>query len=76
MARELDRRRTPGGWPQIKSGDVAELRGKRRPARVTVRVATVLPPDVNGLGVVDEAGETYRRWYWDARIIVDPVEPR
>ena len=65
----------PIRWAAIAPGDSVRLRPKRVPgARIETTVRRLLERDrANGLGLVDEAGDTYRQFYYDVEIFTSPA---
>jgi hypothetical protein len=65
----------PIRWAALETGDSVRLRPKRAPGpRVETSVAQLLERDrADGLGFVDEAGDTYRQYYYDVEIYTPPA---
>ena len=65
----------PIRWAALETGDSVRLRPKRAPGpRVETSVAQLLERDrADGLGFVDEAGDTYRQYYYDIEIFTSPA---
>lgn len=62
-------------WAAIEPGDSVRLRSKRLPgARIETTVMRLLERDrADGLGFVDDAGDTYRQYYYDVEIFTSPA---
>lgn len=65
----------PIRWTALAGGDVVRLRPKRVPGpRLEVTVARLLERDrADGAGFVDEAGNTYRQYYYDVEVFTSPT---
>lgn len=65
----------PIRWAAIAPGDSVRLRPKRVPgARIETNVMRLLERDrADGLGFVDEAGETFRQYFYDVEIYTPPA---
>ena len=65
----------PIRWAALELGDSVRLRPKRVPGpRVETTVVQLLERDrADGLGLVDEAGDTYRQFYYDVEIHTSPA---
>lgn len=65
----------PKRWAALEPGDVVRLRPKRAPGgRVETTVARLLERDrADGLGFVDEAGVTFRQFFYDVEISPSPA---
>jgi len=60
----------PIRWAAIAQGDSVRLRPKRVPGpRIETTVARLLERDrADGLGFIDQAGDTYRQYYYDVEL--------
>jgi len=65
----------PIRWAAIAPGDSVRLRPKRVPgARIETTVMRLLERDrADGLGFVDDAGETFRQYFYDVEIYTSPA---
>lgn len=65
----------PIRWAAIAPGDSVRLRPKRAPGdRVETTVAQLLERTLaDGLGFVDEGGETFRQYLYDIEIYTSPA---
>ncbi len=65
----------PIRWGAIVPGDSVRLRPKRVAGpRVETSVAQLLERDrADGLGLADDAGDTYRQFYYDVEIFTSPA---
>lgn len=62
-------------WALLAPGDQVRLRPKRSPGpRLEVTVAGFVARDLaDGRGFVDEAGSTFREYYYDVEILTLPA---
>ena len=60
----------PIRWAAIAPGDSVRLRPKRVPGpRIETTVVRLLERDrADGLGFIDQAGDTYRQYYYDVEL--------
>jgi len=65
----------PIRWTAIAPGDAVRLRPKRVAGpRIETSVAQLLDRNLaDGLGFVDEAGDTYRQFYFDLELFTSPA---